>query len=157
MNYQLLVLFVVLSFVNVILQTVKSLLTISGSKLTSAVSNAVAYGLYTVVVIYTVCDLPLWLKIVVTMVTNFFGVYVSKWLVDKFSKDKLWKCEIAVKNAKIDLICGALELGKIPFNYVAVGEYTMFNCYCSTQKQTAFCLDLAKKCHGKISAYENKL
>lgn len=156
MNYQLLILFVVLSFVNVILQTIKSLLTINGSKFVSAVANALAYGLYTIVVIYTVCDLPLTLKVVVTMITNFFGVYVSKWLVDKFSKDKLWKVEMAIPSEQHIMVKQKLERDKMQFNFVEVGHWVMFNVYCSSCGETDKCKDVARVYNGKISAYESK-
>ena len=61
MNTELLIIFIALNIVNVIIQTVKSLATVKCGKTVAAVVNAVAYGLYTVVVVYTVCDLPLWL------------------------------------------------------------------------------------------------
>lgn len=157
MDYQLLILFIILSFVNVILQTIKSLLTINGSKFVSAVANAVAYGLYTVVVIYTVCDLPLALKVVITMVTNFFGVYVSKWLVDRFSKDKLWKCELAIPHEQAAMVQQKLERDKMQFNFVTVGGWVMFNVYCSSCGETDRCKDIARVYNGKISAYESKM
>ena len=59
MNTELLIIFIVLNIVNVIIQTVKSLATVKCGKTVAAIVNAVAYGLYTVVVVYTVCDLPL--------------------------------------------------------------------------------------------------
>ena len=47
----LLTLFIILNIVNVIIQTVKSIATIKCGKYMAAFVNAVAYGLYTVVVI----------------------------------------------------------------------------------------------------------
>ena len=65
MNEKLFITFVILNIVNVIIQTVKSLATVKCGKTVASIVNAIAYGLYTVVVVYTVCDLPLWLKVVV--------------------------------------------------------------------------------------------
>ena len=53
----LLILFVVLNVTNVIIQTIKSLATVKCGKTVAALVNAVAYGLYTVVTIYMLCDL----------------------------------------------------------------------------------------------------
>lgn len=158
MDIKLLVIFIVLSFVNVILQTVKSLLTINGSKFVSAIANAVAYGLYTVVIIYMNCELSLFAKIVITMVTNFIGVYVSKWLVDKFSKDKLWKIEIAVNDKHFVDVFDELSKNNISFNYNVLDEnWTVFSCYCKSQKESTICINTCKKFNGKMSAYESKL
>ena len=50
----LLILFIVLNIANVILQTAKSICTVKCGKLVAAIANAIAYGLYTVVIVYTV-------------------------------------------------------------------------------------------------------
>ena len=95
MNKELLIVFIVLNIVNVVIQTVKSLATVKCGKTVAAIVNAVAYGLYTVVVVYTVCDLPLWLKVVVVGVANLIGVYVVKYFEEKgLSKkaDYLFTC-----------------------------------------------------------------
>lgn len=154
MNYSLFALFVGLSFINVVLHTLCSLLTITGTKRTAAIICAVTYGVYTVVIVYTACDLPLWLKVVITAATNYIGVYISKWIVDKLSKDKLWKIELAVKRKYSAPLTA--ELKNIPYNCVNVGDWAMFNCYCSTQSQSQIVKDLCKKYNGKISAYESK-
>ena len=57
MNTELLIIFIALNIVNVIIQTVKSLATVKCGKTVAALVNAIAYGLYTVVVVYIVCDL----------------------------------------------------------------------------------------------------
>ena len=79
MDYELLIVFIILNIVNVIIQTVKSIATIKCGKGMASVVNAIAYGLYTVVVVYTVCDLPLWLKVVVVGLCNLVGVFCVKW------------------------------------------------------------------------------
>ena len=53
---EMLILFIVMSIVNVIIQTVKSIATIKCGKLAAAVINAVAYGLYTYVIVLTAND-----------------------------------------------------------------------------------------------------
>ena len=52
----LLIMFIVLSIVNVILQTVKSICTVKCGKGVAALVNAIAFGLYTVVIVYTNAD-----------------------------------------------------------------------------------------------------
>ena len=157
MNFELFAIFVILSFINVVLQTIKSLLTINGTKFVSAVANAIAYGLYTVVVIYTVCELPLWIKVIVTSITNFFGVYVSKWLVDKFSKDRLWKFEMTVPIDKEAETTKDIEEVEIPYNVINIGKWAVYNCYCETQNASEKCVAIAKNHKAKISAYESKI
>ena len=73
MNTQLLITFIIFNIINVIIQTVKSLATIKCGKTVAAVVNAIAYGLYTYIVVLTVCDLPLWLKVAVVGGANLIG------------------------------------------------------------------------------------
>lgn len=152
----LLILFIVLNIANVILQTAKSICTVKCGKLVAAIANAVAYGLYTVVIVYTVCNLPLWEKILVVAVANFIGVYVVKMVEQKLEKEKLWKVELAVPIASHDAqdIHHVLELREIPNNWITLGSWNIFNCYCMTKHQTEICQSIAKDLHGKISAYQ---
>ena len=134
---KLLITFIILNVINVIIQTVKSLATVKCGKTVAALVNAVAYGLYTVVVVYTVCDLPLWFKVVVVAVANLIGVYVVKLFEEKSRKDKLWKVEATVPCGYTDLLHPHLDKLDIPHNYINnVGKYTIFNIYCTTQEQS---------------------
>jgi hypothetical protein len=135
---KLFVIFVVLNVVNVIIQTVKSIATIKCGKSAAAIINAIAYGLYTVVVVYTMCDLPLWLKALVVGLANLIGVYVVKFFEEKSRKDKLWKVEATVLRGWTDELHRALVIANIPHNYLEnVGKYTLFNIFCETQSQSA--------------------
>ena len=137
MDYELLIVFIVLNIVNVIIQTVKSIATIKCGKGMAALVNAVAYGLYTVVVVYTVCDLPLWLKVVVVGSCNLVGVFFVKWAEEKARKDKLWKVEATINEPYKESLIDALEKANLPFNYIeGVGKYVLFNIYCPTQEES---------------------
>jgi len=91
MEMKLLILFIVMNIVNVVLQTIKSLATVKCGKWGAAIVNAVAYGLYTYIVVLTMCDLPLLAKCLIVAGANFVGVYVVKFFEEKARKDKLWK------------------------------------------------------------------
>ena len=134
MNKELVIIFIVLNIVNVIIQTVKSIATIKCGKTAAAVVNAIAYGLYTVVVVYTVCDLPLWLKVVVVGLCNLVGVFCVKWGEEKARKDKLWKVEATIYEPYKESLIDALKKADVPFNYIeGIGKYVLFNIYCETQ------------------------
>ena len=155
MNKELLIIFVVLNIVNVIIQTVKSLATVKCGKTVAAIVNAVAYGLYTVVVVYTVCDLPLWLKVVVVGLCNLVGVFFVKWGEEKARKDKLWKVEATIPNQWTNAV--HFDLKDIPHNYVEnVGKYTLFNFYCATQKESAKVRDILSQYEVKYFVAESK-
>ena len=135
---KLLILFVVMNVLNVIIQTVKSICTIKCGKAVAAVVNAVAYGLYTYIVVLTMCDLPLLAKCLIVAGCNFVGVFVVKFFEEKARKDKLWKVEATVWQNYTESLHEDLDIANIPHNYIDnVGKYTLFNVYCETQAQSA--------------------
>ena len=145
---KLLIIFIVFNALNVVIQTVKSLATIKCGKTIAALINAVAYGLYTYVVVLTVCDLPLWQKMVIVAGCNFVGVFVVKWVEEKARKDKLWCIQATVLKEQTETLHLCLDMYCIPHNYVEnVGKYTLFYCYSDTQaksKDIKMILDDAK-------------
>ena len=93
---KLLIIFIVLNIVNVIIQTFKSLATVKCGKTVASIVNAVAFGIYTVVLVYMNCDLLLWQKVIVVALTNLVGVYIVKLIEEKLRKDKLWRIECTI-------------------------------------------------------------
>jgi uncharacterized protein YebE (UPF0316 family) len=130
MDIKLLIIFVLLNVVNVIIQTVKSIATIKCGKVLAAIINAVAYGLYTVVVVYTVCDLPLWLKVVVVGAANLIGVYVVKLLEEKSRKDKLWLVKFTIPTHRAETAKELLDNKNIPYTYYDLTKYFVFDTFC---------------------------
>lgn len=158
MDNKLLILFIVLNVVNVIIQTVKSIATIKCGKTVAALVNAIAYGLYTVVVVYTVCELPLWLKVVVVGGANLIGVYLVKLFEEKGRKDKLWKVEATVLRGWTKELHSALVKAEISHNYLEnVGKYTLFNLYCDTQTESRKAKEILTKYDAKYFVSETKI
>ena len=157
MNIELLLVFIGLSIVNVILQTIKSIATVKCGKGVASLLNAVAFGLYTVVTVYTMCDLPLFVKAFVVAFCNLVGVYIVKFMEEKARKDKLWKVELTVRGNRTPVLARELEELDIPFNYIDnVGKYTVFNIYCATQKESAFVRELTTRHNAKYFVTESK-
>lgn len=134
----IILLFTILTVINVILQTIKSLCTVRCPSLVSASVNAIAYGLYVFVIFFTTAEgMALWLKAIITAVANFFGVYAANILFDKiFTKVIRWKVEVSVPNASA-----------IDFHYALNNEgFEYYICgYSSTWKAYAiFCASKAQ-------------
>jgi uncharacterized protein YebE (UPF0316 family) len=158
MDSKLLILFIALNVVNVIIQTVKSIATIKCGKILAALINAIAYGLYTVVVVYTVCDLPLWLKVVIVGVANLIGVYIVKYFEEKARKDKLWKVEATVSAQYAERLHNELSTVKLSHNYIDnIGKYVIFNVYCETQADSIKAKTLLDYYHAKYFVSESKI
>ena len=158
MNANLIITFILLNVINVILQTVKSLATVKCGKLQAAIVNAIAYGLYTVVIVYTVCDLPLALKVIVVGGCNLIGVYLVKLGEEKTRKDKLWKVEATIKVNHEEQLSKELETLNIPFNYNRdnTSKYSIFNIYCATQKESSLVKEIADRHNAKYFVSESK-
>ena len=156
MSVKLLIVFIILNIANVVIQTVKSIATIKCGKWGASIVNALAYGLYTYVIIYTVCELPIHLKALIVAAANLIGVYVVKYFEEKSRKDKMWKVEVAVLNRWANSV--HFDLKDVPHNYNELGQYTVFNFYCNTPKDTQKVKDIVMQYPDtKISAYESKL
>lgn len=136
MEMKLLILFIAMNIVNVVIQTVKSIATIKCGKVAAAIINAVAYGLYTYIVVLTMCDLPLLAKCLIVAGCNFVGVFVVKFFEEKARKDKLWKVEATIPLQYSKYLEITLENYGIAFNYVPIGKYNIFNIYCPTQEES---------------------
>ena len=83
----LLIIFILLSIVNVIFSTIKSIATIKSGPWIASIVSALYYGYYNIVLIYTVADFPLWQKVVVTAGCNLVGVFIVKYGEVKARKD----------------------------------------------------------------------
>lgn len=155
MDMKLLWLFIGLNIINVIVQTIKSIATLKCGKIGASVINAVAYGFYTIVTIYMLCNLPLFWKAGIVALCNLIGVYVVKWGEEKARKDKLWKVEATIPQEWTDAV--HYDLKCVPHNYVEnVGKYTLFNFYCATQKESAKVKDILSQYDVKYFVSESK-
>ena len=151
-------LFTLATIINVTLSTIRSICTIKCGKWVSAITNAVCYGFYPLIVMLTAKDtVTIVANMVITAVANFICVYVIKLVEEKARKDKMWKVEIAVPNAVAESTHKKFNTCDINHNYTQVGSWTMFNCYCMTQKDTSTVVEWAKAWGGKYSAYESKI
>lgn len=156
MNTQLLITFIILNILNVIIQTVKSIATVKCGKGVAAVVNAVAFGLYTIVTVYLMCELDLYLKAGIVALCNLVGVYVVKWCEEKARKDKLWKVEATVVKDYTESLRLALNDAEISNDYNNIGKYTKFNLYCETQAESRRAKEILALYNAKYFVSESK-
>jgi len=157
---KLLIIFVALNILNVVVQTVRSLFTIHGNKYTASLANAIAYGLYTVVIIYTVCDLPLWEKVLIVAITNLVGVFFVKLIEEKTQKDKLWKVEAVINKQEYytNLLkeCEEKECRYNYFDVIGDKERIQVNFYCYTQEESKTVKEILDNYNCKYFVSESK-
>jgi hypothetical protein len=151
--------FLVLQLVNVILSTIRSILTIKGGKLVASFINAGYFAFYTIVLIYTVADFPLWVKVAITFGTNLIGVFIVKLIEQKMRKDRLWKIEGTAdyNTVNTENLINELTCNDISFNYIDIEKYMIVNCYCETQTDSKIVKELFDRYNVKYFASETKI
>lgn len=150
---KLLIVFVILSIINVIFSTVRSLTTIKSGKTIASLVSGGYFAFYNVVLIYTVMDFPMWQKCLITFVCNVIGVWIVKLIEEKMRKDKLWEVKVTVPTKYSTAV--DFDLKDISHNHITLNEkYTVFNFYCDTQKDTQKVIDICKQYDAKFFASE---
>jgi len=139
MSINFLLLYCALSFINVVIQTIKSLCTVKCSTFISACVNALAYGLYVYVIFFTNADgLALWGKALITALANFTGVYLANILFNKlFSHEVKWKVEVSIPMANVQSFVHRLKKEKL--EYYVSGAYSgwqVYSIFCPTSKDS---------------------
>ena len=154
---EMLIIFIVLTILNVVIQTIKSIATIKCGKWAAALVNAVAYGLYTYVIFFTSADgIDLHVKALITAFANLVGVYVVKFFEEKARKDKLWKVELTIPAENFEKVHAMLRMVKIPHNYVDIEKYVLINCYCATQNDSTLVRNIVNDFGAKYFVSESK-
>lgn len=140
--------YIIFSIINVIIQTTKSIVTIKCNKYIAASANAIAYGIYTYIIMLTLCDLPVLTKCIITAVINLVGVFIVKSIEEKIEADKLWKIELTVPTSNTQIIDEILS--SIPHSYIKLSEkHTIFNFYCATQTESSKVKTIANQYNAK--------
>lgn len=152
--------FLLLQLVNVILSTIKSLLTVRGSKWSAVLANGIYFGYYTFI-IKAIGDTENFLifgfkvdglitMAIITVITNFIGVYISLTFLEKLRKDKLWLLKVTVKSEHAELFIRDLVSADLSFivlssNWIKIKPIDI---YLYTKEETTKCRELIKKYDG---------
>lgn len=114
MNEQVII-FAIITLINVVLSTAKSILTVKASRKVAALINSISYGFYAMVV-KQMATVNLETVVIITILANLVGVYFSMWMLDKFRKDVFWKITIIPETKHFDNIRKSLVENKLGFN-----------------------------------------
>lgn len=145
--------FIILSIINVIFSTVRSITTIKSGKFIASVISGGYFAFYNIMLIYTVMDFPLIAKCIITFVCNVIGVFTVKFIEEKMRKDKLWKVEVTIPTKWIDAV--DFNLREVPHNYIKISDkHTLFSFYCATQTDTKKVKDICIQYEPKYFASE---
>ena len=132
--------FVILNFINVLINTARSLTTVKGGKWIASVMNALCYGYYTVIIVITATyEIPLALKIIAVAIVNFIGVFTIKFCEEKLQKEKLWIYKAkGVDCTTSSIIITALDEMEIKYVMVKIdNSFINLEIFSETQKESA--------------------
>jgi hypothetical protein len=152
-----LIVFIILSIVNVTFSTVRSIVTIKGGKLVASFISGGYFAFYNIMLIYTVADFPMWQKCVITFACNVVGVFIVKWIEEKMRKDKLWRVETTVPASQGESLAETAKEKDLSFNYINIQKYWIFNFYCPTQKESSEVKEMLKGYDAKYFVSETKI
>lgn len=152
----LIIAFSVATLINVILSTLKSVITIKGGRGIASVVNAISYGFNTIV-IKGIAGVDLWVAIVVTVIANLVGVYVGLTIVKKFEKERLWKVTVTVPTENLhdfkhDL--HASDIGFIAYE-TSYEKYKVIDVFSRDKKESRILRELINKYKVKYTINAN--
>lgn len=157
-NYNLVIAFFLSQLVNVILSTIKSVLTIKGTRLTAVIISTVSYTINALIVsligkvddIITIC--------IVTAITNIIGVSFSLWLLDKLRKDRLWRYSISVDSDKVDMF--KIDLTDNNLKFINIGsdwdKMKLIDIFAYSKQESIIVKKLISKYKAKYTVVEPK-
>ena len=152
---KLLIVFVILSIINVIFSTVRSIATVNGGKVSASLLSGGYYAFYNIMLLYTVMEFPMWQKCLITFVCNVIGVYIVKLIEEKSRKEKMWRIDFTIPTELAVQVDERLK--DIPHNYIIItNKHTVFNCYCATQSESIIVKDIVKYYGAKWFVSESK-
>ena len=147
--------------VYVILNTIKTILSVGKGKQLASVMSAICYAFYTIVLILTVSELNIWVKMLIIATTNYIGTFVSMIIVQKLRKDRLWEITATVRetNENHNILDFELCINKISFNSMETNRQNerVYKIYSSSQKESSKIKTILDKYNSKYIVYEENV
>lgn len=106
--------FIAIQLVNVILSTIKSIVTVNGSRMSASVINAISYT-FGAVITKLLTEQSFEVAIVVTFITNIVGVWLGKYIIDKRQPERLWTVNATVRSKEKQALEDKLKSRGIQF------------------------------------------
>ena len=147
--------FFLLQFINVVLSTMKTVLTVKANKHIAMLINTITYTFYSGVV-KLMAGQDMIIVLAVTFLTNVIGVYIAMFILEKSKKDVLWKIEVTIPKNDFDIFFQESEKLDVPFNYIDIDKYYLFNYYSKTQMESKVIKEMLNQFNVKYFVIESK-
>lgn len=141
------IIFFVLNLINVILGTMRSILTVKSTPFVAMLINTISYTFYAGIVKLT-SGQSMTVVLISTALTNIIGVYVARFILDKLKKDRLWRITATlIKGRRTDSaeITEQLKKYNIEYNMNDIGRSIVFDIFSKTQGESALLKEILDK------------
>ena len=150
--------FIILSIINVVFSTIRSITTIKSGKIIASLISGGYFAFYNIMLLYTVADFSMSQKCIITFCCNVTGVFFVKLAEEKMRKDKLWKIEFSLKEIENkNNILEILKEKNISHRSYQNGNYVIFECFCSSQRESSDVKNIIELYNCKYFASESKI
>lgn len=151
------IVFALIQIVNVVLSTVRSILTVNGSKLTAALVSSISYTIGAVTT-KMLTEQAFDIVIIVTFITNLFGVYLAKLILEKTKKEKIWTVSATLRTENKDIVESALLKRGVQFTMCpAVNDRFLINIFSYSRGESAIVKEIMNENNTKFTITENFL
>lgn len=149
--------FAIIQVVNVILSTVRSILTVNGSKLTASLVSSISYTIGAIIT-KMVTQQNFEVIIVVTFMTNLIGVYVAKLILEKTKKERIWTVTATLRPDTKDLVEGELLKRGVKFTLCpALNDRFLISIFSYSRGESTIVKEIMDKNQIKFTITENFL
>ena len=154
-----LIVFTILTTINVVLNTARVIITVKGGVFLSSIISALAFGFYTIMTVVIVSSpLDNWVKGLITAIVNFVGTYFVKWVEMKVRKDRLWMVDVVLTGPQIYAAKSYLDPWKIQYIEIPISNSnsSQFHIYSKTQDESRHIKELLEGYNAKYVVLESK-
>lgn len=149
--------FAIIQVVNVILSTVRSILTVNGSKLTASLVSSISYTIGAIIT-KMVTQQNFEVIIVVTFLTNLIGVYVAKLILEKTKKERIWTVTATLRPDTKDLVEDELLKRGVKFTLCpALNDRFLISIFSYSRGESTIVKEIMDKNQIKFTITENFL
>lgn len=148
-------LFVLIQLLTVLISTLRTILTVSASKEVASLINAFGYTLGAVLTKY-IANTDFLIVIVSTFLTNLFGVYIAKIIIEKTRKERLWIVWATIKKENKEKLEEDLRRRGIQYTLMsAENNRVYFSIFSNSKGESILLKEILKTFEARYNVLES--
>lgn len=148
------IVFAVLQLLNVFISTIKSVVTVNGSRLSAALVNSISYTFGAVITVLLVKQ-PFVIALCVTFTTNLIGVYLAKLLLERTRRIKVWNISATIYLKDSERLQAMLKERSIEYTLLpAENNRCLLFIYSYSKAESLMAREILSTCKTKYSVME---